>query len=109
MEATAILENNWIKILLLRLKRKKIIANKINVGMPFGLNVSNIDPGKRRIQKRLVISHLLFNCAAKKADTSIKPAVNGISCQRVIPIAYTIGVLTKRKELIAATFFVETE
>jgi hypothetical protein len=51
----------------------------------------------------------VFNFATKKAETSIKPAVNGMSCQRVIPIAYTTGVLTIRIELTAAIFLLETE
>ena len=81
----------------------------ISVGKPFGLKVSSTDPGKRRIQKRSVSSHLILNFDAKKADTRIRPAVNGMSCQSVIPIAYTTGVQTKTNEVIAATFFVEIE
>ena len=102
-------EINSSRIFRLLLRRNKITAKIISVGKPFGLNVSNTEPGKRKIQKRLVSSHLVFICAAKKAVTSIRPAVNGMSCQRVIPMAYTTGVLTIRSELIAANFLLETE
>ena len=81
----------------------------MRVGKPFGLNEINTDPGNKRNQKRFVNSKLLLKYETKNADTSIRPAVKGISCQRVIPIADTTGVATSTNELIAATFFVESE
>ena len=108
-EATVIAQANSIRIFRFRLKRKKTMAKIISVGKPFGLNVINTDPGNKRSQKRFTDSNLLLKCVTKNADTSTTPAVNGISCQRVIPIADTTGVATTTNELIAATFFVESE
>lgn len=108
-ETIAIAETKSIRIFRFRLKRKNTIAKIIRVGKPFGLNVTSTDPGNKRSQKRFVDSKLLLKCDMKNADTSIKPAVNGMSCQRVIPIADTTGVATSTNELIAATFFVESE
>ena len=92
----------YFELVLVILNNDMIIPKIINVGSPFGLKEERRAPGINN-RKRLpfVFSGYLIQ-VTKKATTSRRPDVNGMSCHSVMPIPETKGVRVKAKELIAA-------
>ena len=92
----------YYKLALFFLNNNIIIPKIINVGSPFGLNEDRSAPGINNRKRLIFVFSGCLIQVTKKATTSRRPDVNGMSCHSVMPIPETKGVRVKAKELIAA-------
>jgi hypothetical protein len=92
----------YFELALFILNNNIMIPKIINVGSPFGLNEARSAPGINNRKKLLFVFSGYLIQVTKKATTSRRPDVNGMSCHSVIPIPATMGVKVKMNEVIAA-------